>query len=277
MTPDERLERYGDIVVRIGANVQAGQGVVITAQVEHAPVARAIAAAAYRAGARRVYVEYGDLHVRRAAIEHGPEDELGLGPAHVVEWMRGWADERPAVIQLTGNPDPRLMNGLDPARVAKSERREVREAWLPLVAGRKLNWTIVSGPNAGGRTSFRRARPRAALGGRRHGDATRRTGSSRGLAAACRAPEGSRPRAQRALVRRDSLPWSGDGSHHRPPAGVSVGLRDVRDRDGDRAHPEPADRRGLHQPGLAARGGGLSARPTHLSIPAPRSGSKAWS
>ena len=122
MTPDERLERYGEIVARIGANVQPGQVVVIEAQVEHAPVARAVAAAAYRTGARRVHVEYGDLHVRRAAIEHGPEDELGLGPEHFVEWMHRWADERPASIQLTGTPNSRLMDGLDPVRVAKSER-----------------------------------------------------------------------------------------------------------------------------------------------------------
>lgn len=149
MTPDERLARYGDIVVRIGANVQPGQGVVILAQVEHAPVARAVAAAAYRAGARRVDVEYSDLHVRRSAIELGPEDELGRSPAHVLEWIRSWADTHPAAILLTGNPDPHLMEGLDQERVAKSEPRQVREAWLPLVAGRKLNWTIVSAPNEG--------------------------------------------------------------------------------------------------------------------------------
>src|SRR5260221_8688447 len=149
MTPSERLERYSEIVVHIGANVQAEQAVVVIAQVEHAPVARAIANAAYRAGALRVDVSYGDLHVRRAAVEHGPENELGRGPAHIVEWMRGWGEDRPAGISLTGNPEPRLMDGLDPVRVAKSEPREVREAWIPLVAGRKLNWTIVSAPNAG--------------------------------------------------------------------------------------------------------------------------------
>ena len=149
MTSDERLARYGDIVVRIGANVQPGQGVVILAQVEHATVARAIAAAAYRAGARRVDVDYGDLHVRRSAIELGPEEELGRSPAHLLEWIRSWADAHPAAILLTGNPDPHLMDGLDQERVAKSEPRQVREAWLPLIAGRKLNWAIVAAPNEG--------------------------------------------------------------------------------------------------------------------------------
>ena len=72
MTPTERLERFADLAVRVGANVQPGQEVVLIYQVEHTPIARAIARAALRAGARRVLPTIGDLHLRKAAIELGP-------------------------------------------------------------------------------------------------------------------------------------------------------------------------------------------------------------
>ena len=52
----ERLRRYAELAVRVGANVQAGQEVVVLCQVEHVPTARAIVREAYRAGARRVVV-----------------------------------------------------------------------------------------------------------------------------------------------------------------------------------------------------------------------------
>ena len=149
MTSDERLARYGDLTIRVGANVQQGQDVVVIAHVEHAPVARAMAAAAYRAGARRVVVHYRDLHVRRAAIELGPEDALGWSSPHVVDWVRSWADSRPAVIQLSGMPEPHLFDDLDPQLVGRSDEREFRAAWLPLVGESKLNWAIVSAPNEG--------------------------------------------------------------------------------------------------------------------------------
>jgi aminopeptidase len=149
VTLDERLERYADLVVRVGANVQQGQDVVIFGLVEHAPIVRAVARSAYRAGARRVEAQYSDLHLRRAAIELGPEEELGWSPPRQVEWIRGWADERPAVIQLSGVPEPHLFDDLDPALVARSDQREIREAWLPLVSDSRLNWTIVSAPNEG--------------------------------------------------------------------------------------------------------------------------------
>ena len=149
MTSEERLERYADLAVRVGANVQPGQNVVVMALVEHAEIARAVARAAYRAGARHVQPLYGDLHFRRAAAELGPEESLGWSPPHMVEWVKSWAETRPALIQLTGNPEPSLFSGLDPGLVAKTEPRELRAAYLPLVAGRKINWVIVSAPNEG--------------------------------------------------------------------------------------------------------------------------------
>jgi len=57
---EERLRRYADLAVRVGANVQEGQDVAVEAYVEHAPLARAIAKAAYDAGARFVEVFYND-------------------------------------------------------------------------------------------------------------------------------------------------------------------------------------------------------------------------
>jgi leucyl aminopeptidase (aminopeptidase T) len=86
---------------------------VVIAQVEHDHVVRALARAAYRAGARRVEARYADQQLRRAAIELGPEDALGWTTPR--EWIRSWAESRRAVIQLSGTPDPRLFDDLDPA------------------------------------------------------------------------------------------------------------------------------------------------------------------
>jgi aminopeptidase len=74
---DDYLGRYAELVVRVGANVQPDQEVIIGGLVEHAPVARAIARQAYLAGARRVTVDYQDLHVQLTAAELGPIEWLG--------------------------------------------------------------------------------------------------------------------------------------------------------------------------------------------------------
>jgi aminopeptidase len=146
---DERLRRYAELAVRVGANVQAGQPVGIWALVEHAPVARAVASEAYRAGASAVHVEYNDRYVRRAAIEYAPEESLGKTPEHVLDWIRSFADTNTAFIQLTGDPNPNVFAGLDAERVGRSDATDVRVAWVPHVANRAVNWTIVSAPTEG--------------------------------------------------------------------------------------------------------------------------------
>ena len=149
MIADERLERYAKLAVRVGANVQEGQDVVVTALVEHAPMARAVAREAYRAGAKHVIVLYGDLHLRRAAIELGPEQELSWSAPHLLDWYRRWDDERPALIALSGNPDPSLLADLDPALVGKAEPREIQALTLAQIAARRYTWTIIAAPNEG--------------------------------------------------------------------------------------------------------------------------------
>lgn len=149
MTADERLARLADLAVRVGANVQAGQEVVLVYQVEQTLVARAIARAALAAGARRVTPLVTDMHLRRAAIELGPRDELGVTPAHVLDWARSWRETRPALIQLSGNPEPTLFAGLDSALVGAAEHKDLRALMLPLVTEAHVNWAIVPAPNQG--------------------------------------------------------------------------------------------------------------------------------
>jgi aminopeptidase len=133
----------------VGANVQEGQDVIVSGLVEHAEIARAVVREAYRAGAKHVILLYGDLHLRRAAIELGPEKELGWSAPHLLDLYRRAYDERPALVSLTGNPDPDLLGGLDAALVGRSEPKELRAASLALTGARRINWTIVSAPNEG--------------------------------------------------------------------------------------------------------------------------------
>jgi aminopeptidase len=149
VTSAARLRRYAELAVRIGANVQPGQDVVVSCLVEHAEIARAVTREAYRAGARHVVVLYSDLHVRRAAIELGPESELGWSAPYLLDWYKRWPTENPAVISLTGNPSPGLMTDLDPALVGRSDPRELRATMTDNIGGRHVNWAIVAAPNPG--------------------------------------------------------------------------------------------------------------------------------
>jgi aminopeptidase len=148
VTAADRLERYADLAVRTGANVQPGQEVVVPCQVEHVDVVRAVARAAYRAGASRVTPFYTDLHLRRAAIELGPPETLGVTPDWLLDVLVSWRETKPAIVSLSGVADPTLFDGLDPALVSRSSPSDWRALYLPIVNDRLTNWVIVAAPTA---------------------------------------------------------------------------------------------------------------------------------
>jgi aminopeptidase len=151
-SPDERLEAYARLAVRVAANVQPGQLVGVGAQIEHAPLVRAVAREAYAAGARWVDVHYADQHVKRARIELGPEETLDWSPPWLIERARALGGG--AVISITGDPDPELFAGLDGDRVGRARMKELARETLALTNG-LVNWTVIGCPNEGwARTVF---------------------------------------------------------------------------------------------------------------------------
>jgi aminopeptidase len=144
---DERLQRLARLTVEVGANVQPGQAVMVTGYTEHAPLARQIARAAYRAGASIVYPRYVDRHFDHALIELGPEESLGLSSAGDIALLQDVVARKGAVIRIVGEPAPHLLKDLDQIRVGKMMPIEYLTSWRDAVGGGKVNWTIVAMPN----------------------------------------------------------------------------------------------------------------------------------
>ena len=148
MTDNDRLERFSDLVVRLGANVQPGSFVLVRSDVAHLQIARAVVERAYVAGASWVEVDWSDGPIRRSQLTHADIERLTRARPWVVERTKAWAAERGVSITLVGDPDPHLLDDVDPAKVAAfgvDEARAYREAVLE----QQLRWTVVAAPNPG--------------------------------------------------------------------------------------------------------------------------------
>ena len=149
MDPQERLRRYAELTVSVGANVQPGQLVVITGIVEHAPLMREIARAAYRAGARLVEPYYQDRHFTRALIELGPESSVGEAVPWNLTMLKTLAQQNGAYIQVVADAEPMLLSDLDESKVGRWRPREVGAEWGRIINDRSVNWTLIAAPSAG--------------------------------------------------------------------------------------------------------------------------------
>lgn len=143
------MQKYADLTVRAGCNLQPGQRLLISTVVEHAPFARAITRAAYAAGARHVEVAYHDQHVRKEMIRNAPDDVLTWTPPHLLRQTKDLAADRAAFVAIIGDPEPELFSDLDPARVGKTRMLELSEENNRQVNDRSVAWAIVAYPNEG--------------------------------------------------------------------------------------------------------------------------------
>ena len=143
----KNLPAYADLIVRVGANVQPGQTLLINALLDHAPLVRELTESGYRAGARFVDVAYIDMHVRRSFIEHAAEDDLTFTQPWTL--ARSSSLDGNALIMIAGDPEPTLLADVDPSRVGKTRPIKALEAQLASQNGRTVNWNIAAYPTAG--------------------------------------------------------------------------------------------------------------------------------
>jgi aminopeptidase len=144
----KRLDRYADLIVRVGAAVQPGQRVFVNTPPEHVDLVRALVRSSYRAGASYVDVFYGDPHVRRAMIERADDEILTYSPPWQVERMRECADGG-ALIMVAGEAEPELLADLDQTRVGKARQLDVLAEARKGQGGRTMAWVIAAAPTAG--------------------------------------------------------------------------------------------------------------------------------
>ena len=140
-----RVRALADLIVRFGANVQPGQIVAIGSEPGKELLARAVAASAYRAGAKFVDLSVFDIHVKHARMLYAAEDTLEFVPPWYGQRMRALGEHRCAVIALTGPVAPRIMDGIDPARLGHDLLPRVRES-IEIVNERTTNWTAAPCP-----------------------------------------------------------------------------------------------------------------------------------
>src|ERR687896_1883549 len=139
------LERFADLIIGFGANVQHDQIVAIGCEPGKEYLVRALAASAYRHGARFVDVGWFDPWVKRARIEHAAEDTLDFVPPWYGERVLALGDHRAARIALSGPSAPGLLEDLDPVRAGRDRLPSVKEAGK-VVNDRTTNWAIVPCP-----------------------------------------------------------------------------------------------------------------------------------
>ncbi len=151
------------LAVRLGANVQPGQIVAVSSEPGKEQLARAIAEAAYAAGAKFVDLTVFDVYFKRARALNAERDTLGYVPPWIGERVLALGDHRAARISLSGPVAPYALDDVDPELISLDRLPRVPEA-MKVLNEATTNWTIVPCPTpAWASLVYPRLEPAAAL------------------------------------------------------------------------------------------------------------------
>jgi len=137
----ELLDRYAELIVSFGANVQPDQVLAVEALPEARPLVHLIARKAYERGARYVDVAYFDAAVKRLRVELAAEDSLRWVPPWLGQRLLGLGELDAARVVLVPLVAPGLLDGTDPARAGRDRLPTLAETFQ-VVTDRSVAWTI---------------------------------------------------------------------------------------------------------------------------------------
>ncbi len=139
------IEEFAELIVGYAANVQPGQVVAVLSEPGKEDMTRAVAAAAYKRGAKFVDVWYYDQLVKRERIKHAAEDTLDYVPPWWGDRLRALGEMGASRIAFNGTAAPGALDDLDPGRAGRDRMPTLREVGV-IVNDRSTNWTGVAVP-----------------------------------------------------------------------------------------------------------------------------------
>lgn len=143
------LDKYAELAVKVGVNIQDGQTLVVHAPVDSAEFTRLIAKKAYEAGARLVKILWTDETITRLQFEKAADDVFTEAPKWYAGEMTELVENGAAVLHvLAENPD--LLSGIDSERIGNfyKARGEALKQYRAYQQSDKFSWCLIAVPSA---------------------------------------------------------------------------------------------------------------------------------
>lgn len=143
-----KLNKYAELAVKIGVNIQPGQALVINAPITAAEFVRLVTTKAYAAGASLVKVNWSDETITRQQFEHAAPETFSKEPTWYAGEMTEFAENGAAVMAvISENPD--ALKGIEPERIANFQkaRGAALAKYRALQMADKISWNVIAVPS----------------------------------------------------------------------------------------------------------------------------------
>ena len=141
------LEKYADVIVNVGLNLQDGQRLLIRSDVESAALVRAVTTSAYRHGARYVGHLLNDEVLDRIRVQYASLDSMTEFAPWMADVPAEYMDSGDAILGIRSqNPDNLRGLDADKVRVLQKTNAKAANKVRSRIAVNKSSWSLVSAP-----------------------------------------------------------------------------------------------------------------------------------
>jgi len=145
---DQKLEKYAELIVNVGLNLQLGQRLFIVAfSLDVAPLVRQVVKSAYKNGSRLVSVLWLDEQLDKIRHQNAPRDSFDEFPTWITDGRLQCIERGDASLVINGR-NPELLKDQDPDLVALAFRTEANnlKPILNHLAKDSVQWSVVVPP-----------------------------------------------------------------------------------------------------------------------------------
>lgn len=145
----ENLKKYAELLVATGINVTEGHSIVLSIDVDQAPLARLISEAAYERGAKKVIVNWADDGLSKLNYTHQDLETLKDVPDYKIAEMNYIIEEGASRISVRSS-DPDAFAGLDSEKIAETQkaRSAASRPMMEATQSNKLSWLVAAAAGA---------------------------------------------------------------------------------------------------------------------------------
>ncbi|PAQ15574.1 aminopeptidase [Bacillaceae bacterium SAOS 7] len=144
----QTLEKYAELAVKVGVNIQSGQTLVINASTDSTEFVRLIVKKAYETGAKHVNVEWSDDAVTRLKYDLAPDEAFHEFPKWRAQMLEELAEEGAAFMSVISS-SPDLLKGVQSERIANSQKAsgQALNKYRQFIQSDKVSWCVVASPS----------------------------------------------------------------------------------------------------------------------------------
>lgn len=145
---EQKLQKYAELAVKIGVQIQKGQNLIINATLDSAELVRLIVKEAYHEGARFVKVNWSDDTVTRLRFDMAADETFLDEPKWYAGEMLEYIENNAAVLHVI-SADPDLLNGVKTERLTNHQKTysKAMSQYRQLQMANYFTWSIVAVPS----------------------------------------------------------------------------------------------------------------------------------